>query len=92
MRLFVDTTSQALRRTQLETTRCSIPLVPANAGAELEGRDGDGWTPLMKATHGEEPEAVRLLLPGGAGEDLQTIQHSYVQKIDHSSTNLSYNH
>lgn len=39
------------------------------AGAALEARDSQGWTPLMAAAHAQKPACVGLLLEAGASLD-----------------------
>jgi len=41
------------------------------AGANLNGRDAQGRTPIMAATHGNQVETVRTLLEAGADINLQ---------------------
>jgi hypothetical protein len=37
-----------------------------DAGADLNARDDNGWTPLMVAARSETPEIVTLLIEAGA--------------------------
>ena len=40
-------------------------------GADLNGRDGRGRTPIMAATHGNRPAIVQILVQAGADINLQ---------------------
>jgi len=50
------------------------------AGADLNGRDVDGWTPLHAAAHWGQEEACRVLLESGCDMSLKNNCVSFLMK------------
>jgi len=44
-----------------------------NAGANVEGRDVLGWTPLIYAALQDQPQTIRLLLDHGADAEARDV-------------------
>ncbi|WP_042168397.1 ankyrin repeat domain-containing protein [Paenibacillus gorillae] len=54
-----------------EAGRTDEVLRELERGADLNGRDSRGRTPIMAAVHGNKPETVRALIEAGADINLQ---------------------
>ncbi|MGQ0603312.1 MAG: ankyrin repeat domain-containing protein [Anaerolineales bacterium] len=62
-------TGQLIQAAERGDTETVLQLL--QAGADINGRDARGRTPVMAATHGNQPETVRALIRGGADINLQ---------------------
>ncbi len=51
---------------ELDETRVPMATLLVERGADVNGRDGDGWTPLMWAAWSGLPKVVDVLLEAGA--------------------------